>query len=72
MRETTRHNTVTASMTRAEIYTMAKEVSESGLIVLFAVSVLIGLWSSACLISAISQNGFIQTAQALFTAGYGS
>lgn len=71
MRETTQHNTQTSAITRDEIDTMAQEASESGLIIIFAASVLIGLWSSACLISTISQNGFVQSAKALFTAGYG-
>lgn len=72
MRETTQHNTAPAEMTRNEIDTMAQEASESGLIIIFSVSMLIGLWSCACLISStISQNGFVQSAKALFTAGYG-
>ncbi len=68
MEKTTQHNRATAAMTRAEIDTMAQEASESGLIIIFAGSLLIGLWSSACLISTIYQNGLIQSVQALFTA----
>ncbi len=68
MERTKQQNRVTAAMTQAEIDTMAQEASESGLIIIFAGSVLIGLWSSACFISTICQNGLVHSVQALFTA----
>lgn len=68
MQKVTQKTTRSAAISQAEIDTMAQEASESGLIIIFAVSVLISLWSSACLISTISQNGFFKSVQALYTA----